>query len=75
VLNKKSAWLLGYFTFFWAFFLDLIESKPFSYWHFRLFQQALFKSKGAKPISIIIYSVFQSAEVQKLWVLGKREEK
>ncbi|ARI80303.1 hypothetical protein C789_1983 [Microcystis aeruginosa FACHB-905 = DIANCHI905] len=22
-----------------------------------------------------IYSVFQSAEVQKLWVLGKREEK
>ena len=41
VLNKKSAWLLGYFTFFWAFFLDFIESKPFSYRHFRLFQQAL----------------------------------
>ena len=41
VLNKKSAWLLGYFTFFWAFFLDFIESKPFSCRHFRLFQQAL----------------------------------
>ncbi len=38
---KKSAWLLGYFTFFWAFLLDFIESKPFSYRHFRLFQQAL----------------------------------
>ncbi|GEA28275.1 hypothetical protein MiAbW_02849 [Microcystis aeruginosa NIES-4325] len=38
---KKSAWLLVYFTFFWAFFLDFIESKPFSYRHFRLFQQAL----------------------------------
>ena len=23
----------------------------------------------------LIYSVFQSAEVQKLWVLGKRQEK
>ncbi|GBF54807.1 hypothetical protein N0824_02675 [Microcystis sp. 0824] len=30
-----------YFTFFWAFFLDFIESKPFSYRHFRLFQPAL----------------------------------
>jgi len=41
VRDEKSAWLLGYFTFFWAFFLDFIESKPFSYRHFRLFQQAL----------------------------------
>jgi hypothetical protein len=41
VLNEKSAGLLGHFTFFWAFFLDLIESKPFSYRHFRLFQQTL----------------------------------
>ena len=38
---KTSAWLLVYFTFFWAFFLDFIESKPFSYRHFRLFQPAL----------------------------------
>ena len=45
---KKSAWLLVYFTFFWAFFLDFIESKPFSYRHFRLFQQALSRVCGKK---------------------------
>jgi hypothetical protein len=49
VLDEKSAWLLGYFTFFWAFFLDFIESKPFSYRHFRLFQQALAKGKTKVP--------------------------
>jgi len=38
---KKSARLLGYFTFFAALFLDFIESKPFSYRHFRLFRQTL----------------------------------
>ena len=48
VRDEKSAWLLGYFTFFWAFFLDFIESKPFSYRHFRLFQQALFRVCGKK---------------------------
>ncbi len=37
----KSARLLGDFTFFAAFFLDFIESKPFSYRHFRLFRQTL----------------------------------
>jgi hypothetical protein len=46
VRDEKSAWLLGYFTFFWDFFLDFIESKPFSYRHFRLFQQALLSRSG-----------------------------
>ena len=48
VRDEKSGWLLGYFTFFWAFFLDFIESKPFSYRHFRLFQQALSRVCGKK---------------------------
>lgn len=44
----KSARLLGDFTFFAAFFLDFIESKPFSYRHFRLFQPALLIEKMIK---------------------------
>ena len=50
VLNEKSAGLFGYSTFFWAFFLDFIESKPFSYRHFRLFQHTL--------VSAWVYSIY-----------------
>jgi hypothetical protein len=32
------------------------------------------KIKSRKKSNETIYSVFQSAEVQKLWVLGKRQE-
>ncbi|WP_193955918.1 hypothetical protein [Microcystis aeruginosa] len=36
---------------------------------------AVFEPSKINYAGGLIYSVFQSDEVQKLWVLGKREEK
>jgi hypothetical protein len=52
ICTEKNGGLLGYFTFFCAFLLDFIESKPFSYQHFRLFQQTLLNfSQSFRKIS------------------------